>query len=121
MGKFYYKVLRITSDNELCSVAVMLPRELKLIYTPGETTIAKTGGIFIFDTLKNAELFCHFPNKIYKVSAKHIWKPKVIASPWCAGSLVKARNKHKKYTFESITIPQGTLCAKQVTLLEEII
>lgn len=135
MSKFYYKVVRFksysytftstyTDDTEFKSVATMLNFKYRLYYNIGETTTAKTGGVFIFDTLENAKLFSQsmIGKKILKVTADNVWKPKNIANPYFLDYLVEYRKMHKKIDWKrigQIDIPQGTLCAKSIFVVGE--
>jgi len=126
--KTYYKV--VTEDLE--SLTSIAPIQYKIDQWVGPHL--KGSAIFVFDTLQHAKNFRRrwsYPsyNPIYKVVTKGMFhKPPFVLShvsdtliKICQG--LKLRKQHKKDTITTRyygEIPQGTVCVKEVKLMERV-
>ena len=126
MSKIYYKVTTYKLRSIICSDPSLITQYKidEFVSSPVPET-----PLCVFETIEDAKKFCDrcgLRPKIFKCEIKtklrKRWIPFIIReSTFDLSSILrKIKNKKRFMDYVWTTFPEGTVCAKQVKLLEEI-
>lgn len=122
----YYKV--VSKDLSSCCLNFAFPREYRVQYKINEwvkPSISNTR-MFLFKDLTSAENFVDTQYtigsvRIFSCKAKNVSKVKLLSYPTDIREFWQYKFKHKKLPSRIIIdVPNGTLSASEIMLLEEV-